>query len=61
MFEATSIARVKRTLQMRPAETEEGCLDVGDQVEIQRPPSTKDAPGWAGPRATLSVDLASGR
>eukprot|EP00959_Pyramimonas_sp_CCMP1952_P340652 7134743-Pyramimonas_sp.AAC.1 len=42
LIEATSTARVSRALWTRATETGEGRFNVGDQVEIRRPPSAKD-------------------
>ena len=57
MIEAT-ISRVNRALRTRATESGEGRFNIGDVVEIHGPPSTKDAPGWAGPGAIVPVDPA---
>eukprot|EP00959_Pyramimonas_sp_CCMP1952_P367031 7687398-Pyramimonas_sp.AAC.1 len=61
MIEATSIAHVKRAPRTRAAESGEDRCNAGDQVEIHRPPSTRDASDWAGLRTVMSADPARGK
>eukprot|EP00959_Pyramimonas_sp_CCMP1952_P147237 3081450-Pyramimonas_sp.AAC.1 len=48
MIETKSISRVSRAILARATESGEGRFNLGDPVEIHRPPNTKDESSWAG-------------
>eukprot|EP00959_Pyramimonas_sp_CCMP1952_P112113 2344485-Pyramimonas_sp.AAC.1 len=61
MIEDFSIARDGRALLTLARVAGEGRFIVGDRAEVHQPPSTEDAPGWAGPSTVLPVDPARGK